>query len=401
MPVVKFDQPDTLSDNRGSCRQYVSYLSKEDQWKGIDKEFFFNDVSLQICDYEVIDAIDKNKFGLGNEQAKFYTGSINFSEDELAFINNDTDKIKLYTIGVMEKYAENFNKGLIVSDVNWFAKLETNRYYKGDDPEVINGSQKQGDIKPGNNIHVHFIIGRKSKDSALKLSPVTNHINTQSGPVRGGFSRDTFKENSEKLFDQLFEYIRPYEDLYQTLKSKKNGEFSEKEKIMDETAYKKAETLKYGLLNENEKIEKLKKLIGYIEYGIDRDNPIKLNRDEFINKEIAYNYDGSVYKGLLNLNVRMKNGFKPDPSTVNDYLNNYIDYFHGLKGNKTSNNTIEIQSPSKIISSQHSEKSFVAPSIPEILTNTLGQNKENDELPEFLRRKKKNLDRNRGNDFSR
>src|SRR6266542_1774991 len=140
MPVIKFDQLSTIADNCGSCRKFIEYLSKEDEWKGFEKEFFFNEENQFICDYEVISAIDNNRKRLGKEDAKFFTGSINFSENELAFIGNDLQKIKEYAIQVMEEYASNYNKGLSINKINWFAKLETNRYYKGDDPKVLDGT---------------------------------------------------------------------------------------------------------------------------------------------------------------------------------------------------------------------------------------------------------------------
>ena len=400
MPVIKFDQPATLSDNTGSSKVFIEYLSKEDSWKGIEKEFFFNQENRYICDYEVIAAIDTNKKGLGVQDAKFYTGSINFSETELAFINNDIEGIKSYCISVMEEYAKNFNKGLASKDINWFAKLETNRYFKGDDPEVINGNHAQGDIKQGNNIHVHFIVGRKSKDNQYKLSPITNHQNTTTGPIQGGFSRNSFKEKCEYLFDQMFKYNRPFEESYHNLKLFKNGTYSDKESFLENKASLEVERLRYSQLEGGEKITRLDKLINYIKFGIDRDNPLILDNEKLLIREVQYECDGSIYQALMNLNVRMKSGYKPDSSTIMDTILKNAEYIHfkksddSLIGDDTSGQVPKLKFESN--PEQSSQNNMT-----DEINNSFFQKHHDDNIAEYLRKRKKKLDRGRGNSSDR
>ena len=63
-------------------------MEKEDREKGIDKEFWFNEREDYIPSYRVMADLDSQK-GLGKEEFRYYTGSISFSEEELAFLNND------------------------------------------------------------------------------------------------------------------------------------------------------------------------------------------------------------------------------------------------------------------------------------------------------------------------
>ena len=145
MPYIKFDIPKGTSSNKGNCNSFVEYLKKEDADLKSEKEFFFNQSDEMINSRIVIDSINTNRQGLKKDDAKFYTGSINLSEEELRFIDNDFDKIKEYTIEVFKQYADNFNKDLTIEDINWFAKIESHRYYKGNDEEVIKGKVKQGE----------------------------------------------------------------------------------------------------------------------------------------------------------------------------------------------------------------------------------------------------------------
>jgi hypothetical protein len=143
MAVINFDTPKGSATNTSSCFAMVKYLEKEDEEKGVNKEFFFNQPKNMIPGHVVKEEIDSRKKGLGKEDAKFYSGSINFSQEELSFLKNDKEKIKNYVCEVFKLYAANFNReGLTIDNINWFGKLEDNRYYKGTDQEVIEGNNK-------------------------------------------------------------------------------------------------------------------------------------------------------------------------------------------------------------------------------------------------------------------
>ena len=167
--------------NSGSVRQYVDYLGKEDAEKGIDREWFFNHDRDDIIPEEVIRGIDKNRHGLGKNDTKFYSVILAPEEGELEKLMYDKKLLKDYTRNVMDIYARGFNgrdgknKGLKGSDLNYFCKLEDNRYYKGTDEEVKMGVVKQGDKKPGTgHVHIHIIVGRKDKANKYKISPLVN-----------------------------------------------------------------------------------------------------------------------------------------------------------------------------------------------------------------------------------
>jgi hypothetical protein len=99
MAYIKIDKPSGSAGNKNSCSDFISYLSKEDfKDDPTSKEFLFNHTSQLIPDYIAINAIDGNRKGLGKNDAKFYTGSINFSEEEILFIGNDPIKMVLLQI---------------------------------------------------------------------------------------------------------------------------------------------------------------------------------------------------------------------------------------------------------------------------------------------------------------
>ena len=211
---VKFTASEKKTGNKGSVRTLVEYLEKENKGKELlDHEMFFDHTHNHVSMYDVIDQIDGNKRKLGAKDAKFYMLVISPSEKELAFINNDIDKLKTYTRELMNAYAENFNKdGLLGENILYFAKVEKERYDK-----------RHNKIKNGVNTHIHVIISRRDKDQKYKLSPVTNHINSTKGIIKGGFSRISFYEKSEQVFDKLIQYPREFKDSWEYQYTMKHG----------------------------------------------------------------------------------------------------------------------------------------------------------------------------------
>lgn len=324
MPYIKFDNPKGgTSNNKSSCTAFIEYLQKEDAELKENKEFLFNQRDDMVKSSDAIQVIDSNRQGLKKDDAKFYTGSINFSEEELRFIDNDYAKIKQYTVEFFKLYAANFNKDLTIDDINWFAKIEANRYYKGDDQEVIYGEVKQGEIKPGLNTHIHFIVGRKSVDGSKKLSPKTNHRNTDKGAVKGGFNRDQFKKDCERIFDNLFRYNRPLNEGYDYLKSAKKADSKTIQKNIREQSVR----IKYDQLDKNEKIRKLEKLINHINKKCEEKSLGKrINKEEIIQNAKDNDLNGNVYKSLINVNFKIIEG-EELPQDLNSFV---IDYSSNL-----------------------------------------------------------------------
>lgn len=229
MPYVKISASEK-GNNKGSCSKLVNYLDKENLGKELkDREVFFSHTRDYENSRQVIEHIDGNKGQLGKKDAKFFMLTINPSEKELAHIGNDKQKLKEYTREVMNVYAENFGKGLTGKDLVYYAKIEENRYYKGTDPAVREGKIKQGEVKAGNNMHVHVIVSRKDMENKIKLSPMTSHRNTDKGTVKGGFDREAFQEKAEKAFDQKFGYERKLHETFQVNNALRNGTREEKE----------------------------------------------------------------------------------------------------------------------------------------------------------------------------
>src|ERR1035437_3857789 len=191
-------------NNAGSCSAVVSYLSKEDMGKGLEKEFFFSHDKDQVLSIDVIKSIDNNCPLIGKTEAKFYSLVVAPRPDEMDHIGNDKERLKAYVRDTMDIYARNFSrkdgtsKNLSGKDLVYFAKLEDNRYYKSADEEVKQGKAKKGDVLPGDNTHVHIIVSRQDKNKITKLSPLANSKKL--------FSRENFKMNSCNHFDKNYLY---------------------------------------------------------------------------------------------------------------------------------------------------------------------------------------------------
>ncbi len=332
MPYVKFDAPGDNNMLSSGPSGFISYMEKEDKEKGINKEFWFNQNDDYIPSYKIAEDIENQK-GLSMNQFTYYTGSISFSEEELAFLKNDYKKLKEYGKAFINIYAENFNKNLSASDIRFYLKLESDRYYKGTDKEVRNGEVKSGTKKPGSfNTHFHFITGRKSVDESKKLSPNSNHIDTKTGAVTGGFSRDILKEKAETLFDRMFLYNRPLEQTYKHLKEvKSHKDIKKRIYAVDQSTQKSHSILKYDYLSIDEKHKKLGVLINYIQHGISRNGDgqkYNINAEQVLQLAKDRNYNGDIYKSLLNMNYRLKNEFKPEFNDLTPYIIQYAKFIN-------------------------------------------------------------------------
>ena len=215
--------------NTGSCVGVTNYLAHEDVERikaGQEQEHFFTHNKEQVSAKEVNYKVDNNKAKLCNDDSKFFVITVSPSMEEIQVMGQTREEqvanFKVYvTDGVMNRYAEEFNKGLTNKDLMYYAKIHYTR-----------------DGKTGDQMHAHIIVSRKDINNNRKLSPQTNHKgNGNTGTAKGGFNRDEFYKLSEYTFDRAFNYKRDFEKSYDYQNTMKNGNI-EKIKQLDEVKRK-------------------------------------------------------------------------------------------------------------------------------------------------------------------
>lgn len=233
----------------GSCGGLVEYLEKQErgQWFSGERD--------GLTARDVAPALDANKRNLGREDEKFYQVIISPSREELRHVGCDPARLREYTRGVMEQYAQNFGKGLESRDLVWFAKIEHERSQGPGDRAVQLGEATKGKKKEGEQTHVHVLVSRTEnlrrfaarqqageleRKHPLKLSPATNHRETSRGAVRGGFDRTAFIRASEQEFDRRFTYRREQTETFDFSRTQQHG--SPAERVAQRLAVIRAET---------------------------------------------------------------------------------------------------------------------------------------------------------------
>lgn len=212
--------------NSGSCSSVVSYLEHEDLErleKNKSVENFFSHDKDSVDANFIIDSIDNNRKKLCKEDAKFFVITVSLSDKEnkhlLKYDGGISEQLKSFVRKeVMEKYAANFNKGIKGEDLMYFAKIHHDR---------------KSDSKNELNAHCHIVVSRKTLDGKMKISPMTNHINTKSGAIKGGFSRVNFYDQVEKAYDNKFIYARQFQESFEFNKGMKKGSSKEIKLLME------------------------------------------------------------------------------------------------------------------------------------------------------------------------
>ena len=231
------------ANNKGSSRELVHYLEKENRIKHkLEPEFWFNHTGNRIESYELRHLIDSNIAKLCKADAKFFLVNISPSQKELKYLEERYGKkemnkqLKKYAEKVMDEYARNFKREGINSakDLMWFGKIENHRYYGHKDKEVLNGEKKRGERKEGNQMHIQIIVSRKDASNKIKLSPMNNSKgkNEAHSKKLGQFNRVAFKQSGETIFDRFFGFDRGLKDTFSHANVKKNGSTAQRE-LMD------------------------------------------------------------------------------------------------------------------------------------------------------------------------
>lgn len=293
-----------------SVGKLVDYLEKENEGLDVDlHEHFFDQKEDVIRPQTVIKDIDGNTKKLKKTEPKFYSLTINPSKKELEIIHNlaikeveifrnnlpvETDNkesdsvlikeytnhfLKQYVRESMKEYAASFKneingRPVDVSDIKYYAKIESSRTYKGNDKQVIENTpfrkelrtlelklarvelgKEQGNIKElkegiqklhdsaphkingkmieqgmqkeGFQSHIHVVVSRKDASNNYSLSPGSKYKQSESvlngKTVKRGFDRDGWIGRSEKAFDKMFDYKRNYVLSYQGKKDAKDN----------------------------------------------------------------------------------------------------------------------------------------------------------------------------------
>ena len=259
-----------------SAADFVDYLEKENEGKTTpEMEHFFDQFGDEISAKEVIEEIDGNTAKLKKTEPKFYSITLNPSARELKAIQDSPEALKQYTREAMKEYAKSFNRDIDgrpvrVEDIKYYAKVERQRTFKGNDKQIIenqpyatkilqikkeirsiergesmgnirklqkdiqrlereaphqlNGKRIVRDIpKPGPQSHIHIIVSRKDASNRYSLSPGSKYkaseVEMNGKTVKRGFDRDTFVKNAEKTFDKMFGYKRNYVETYAARKT--------------------------------------------------------------------------------------------------------------------------------------------------------------------------------------
>ena len=255
-------------NNTGSSRQLASYMEHEDlerMEKGIYTDGFFNLADDDIYKSKVIKDIDGNIGQLLKTDAKFFAIHISPSENELQAMGNTeqekAEAMKRYIREVfIPEYAKNFNKVLSASDIKFYGKIHFDR--NRSDNEL--------------NMHCHLIVSRKDQANEKKLSPLTNHKNTQKGTVTGGFDRVNLFQQAEQGFDKLFDYNRQLSESFEYANTMKNGSIDEKLKMQE----RELKEPKQYFTGENKK---------EVHQSSEKENKISCNLDSKQEHKLSYN----------------------------------------------------------------------------------------------------------------
>ena len=276
----------------------ANYLEHEDLErieKGIYTEGFFNLTDNNIYKSKVIKDIDTNIGQLLKTDAKFYAIHVSPSEKELRAMGNTEQEqaqaMKHYIREVfIPEYAKNFNKGLSEADIKFYGKIHFDR--KSSDNEL--------------NMHCHLIVSRKDQTNKKKLSPLTNHKNTKSGIIKGGFDRVNLFQQVEQGFDKLFCYERQQTESFNYHNTIKNGTISEQfkqQKQEIQTIERKQEINQdsnqknlFSIYTENDVISTSSSYMNK-QPDIEKDSPI--SNHQYSNKE-DYHFRDSIFSLIAN-----------------------------------------------------------------------------------------------------
>lgn len=259
-----------VSDNKGKCVQLVEYLSKESQDERPYYDNFFSQKEDFVTPQTVRLHIDNNHRTLKRRDDKFYMLSVNPSGEEQAHLiervtgrkvgefselspreqEDVLAEMKRFARDCMDEYARNFYRERITScaDLVWYGRVETERHYKNDDPDVREGKAKAGDRKPGLQLHVHVVVSRMDRTQTISLSPLSksrgNRQILDGQEVLVGFDRSQWSARCASRFNQRYDYFP-----YCRSDNRELREYSENWRIRNEMRNEAVSKIKQELLH--------------------------------------------------------------------------------------------------------------------------------------------------------
>lgn len=268
-----------VSDNKGKCVQLVEYLSKELKEERTYYDNFFSQKEDYVTPLTVMYHMDNNHRTLKRNDDKFYMLTINPSgEEQQHLIEKVTGKktgefpelspeqqkevlaeMKRLTRECMDEYARNFYREKIRSgdDLVWYGRVETERHYKGDDPEVEAGKAKAGERKPGLQLHVHIIVSRMDRSQTVSLSPLSksrgNRQVLDGRDVVVGFDRSQWSARCASRFNQRYGYFPYCRSKDEGLKEY-SGEWKARNELRNETVSRIKREILHGEFREERRL---------------------------------------------------------------------------------------------------------------------------------------------------
>ena len=259
--------------------QLVEYLSKELKEERTYYDNFFSQKEDYVTPLTVMYHMDNNHRTLKRNDDKFYMLTINPSgEEQQHLIEKVTGEktgefpelspeqqkevlaeMKRLTRECMDEYARNFYREKIRSgdDLVWYGRVETERHYKGDDPEVEAGKAKAGERKPGLQLHVHIIVSRMDRSQTVSLSPLSksrgNRQVLDGRDVVVGFDRSQWSARCASRFNQRYGYFLYCRSKDEGLKEY-SGEWKARNELRNETVSRIKREILHGEFKEERRL---------------------------------------------------------------------------------------------------------------------------------------------------
>lgn len=247
---TQFNTSSVQGGNTGSSANLTSYLDKEQE------NGWFNSEEKDIKTKDVTAEIDgMGRAGLKKHEWGFIEVEYNPSQKEQEIIienatgrtdvtewnqlsQEEKEKVKgefaEYVRDAQHIQAKNYARENIKSgaDLVYFAKIETQRRYKGTDERVKKGEIKQGQLKEGLNMHAHIIQSRKASDKKTKISPMARPRKiSEKNPVKAGFDRNEFYNKVEQRFDEKYSHNRDVKESFEWKKANKFNRLEDKKQL--------------------------------------------------------------------------------------------------------------------------------------------------------------------------